>query len=223
MAKARVYEVAKELGIDSKTAVGETARTGEFVKVSPSSTIEAQSLESCETPTRTPCLRFLPRRLPPRRQQPKRQRQVRRTASNACCSPCPNAATAAPAAAPAPAVVRQPGSTGSGSTQTRSACCTSNLATPEAPAAAAASGEAPKHHARPVRVQETTHSLAPAECVRGSASRKQSVQQWRKLRHATPRCARRPTSQPGQHAPTSASTSGTRARQSRSATRWPCS
>lgn len=40
MAKARVYEVAKELGIDSKTAVAKLQELGEFVK-SASSTIEA--------------------------------------------------------------------------------------------------------------------------------------------------------------------------------------
>ncbi len=40
MAKARVYEVAKELGIDSKTALAKLQEMGEFVK-SASSTIEA--------------------------------------------------------------------------------------------------------------------------------------------------------------------------------------
>ena len=39
MAKTRVYEVARELGIDSKTAVAKLQELGEFVK-SASSTIE---------------------------------------------------------------------------------------------------------------------------------------------------------------------------------------
>ena len=39
MAKVRVYELAKELGIDSKTLVSKLGEIGEFVS-SPSSTIE---------------------------------------------------------------------------------------------------------------------------------------------------------------------------------------
>lgn len=40
MAKARVYELAKELGVDSKTVLEKLKDMGEFVK-SASSTVEA--------------------------------------------------------------------------------------------------------------------------------------------------------------------------------------
>ena len=43
MAKARVYELAKELGVDSKTVLEKLKDMGEFVK-SASSTVEALSL-----------------------------------------------------------------------------------------------------------------------------------------------------------------------------------
>ena len=39
MGKVRVYELAKELGVDSKTVLAKLGELGEFVK-SPSSTIE---------------------------------------------------------------------------------------------------------------------------------------------------------------------------------------
>ena len=47
MAKARVYELAKELGVDSKTVLEKLKDMGEFVK-SASSTVEAPGRPQAE-------------------------------------------------------------------------------------------------------------------------------------------------------------------------------
>ena len=60
MAKTRVYELAKELGVDSKTVLSMAKDMGEFVK-SPSSTLEA------------PVIRRLKEKLRARRRRPDAQ------------------------------------------------------------------------------------------------------------------------------------------------------
>ena len=196
MAKARVYEVAKELGIDGKTAVAKLQELGEFVK-SASSTIEAPVARKLRDATRTPWLR-----LPPE--------GSRQEGSSQKAAPSPADGAPTPAAALPQRLRRQrlrcgtcpsscsanSGSTGSGRIQTRSACCTSNLRQRQRhpqlqrPVAKRLSSTTPGRSAsrkQPIHWRQWNAS-------EWSASRKQSVQQWRKLRHATPRCARRPTS-----------------------------
>ena len=139
MAKARVYEVAKELGIDSKTAVAKLQELGEFVK-SASSTIEAPVARKLrdaypDAPVEAPAKKAAAKKAAP---------SPADGAPTPAAAPAPTPATAAPAAAPAPAVAPPtPAAPAAEAPKPAAPAAPATPATPEAPAAAAASGEAP--------------------------------------------------------------------------------
>ncbi|MET4060043.1 translation initiation factor IF-2 [Arthrobacter sp. UYP6] len=96
MAKVRVHELAKELGITSKDAVAKLQELGEFVR-SASSTIEA------------PVVKKLRGAFPASESKPAAQADSKPAASAGTPGPRPSAAPAAPApAAPAPAAEAAP-------------------------------------------------------------------------------------------------------------------
>ncbi|WP_188078914.1 translation initiation factor IF-2 N-terminal domain-containing protein, partial [Actinotalea subterranea] len=96
MAKVRVYELAKELGVESKAIMAKLNELGEFVR-SASSTIEP------------PVVRKLRDAYPAGQAQapaPRRPAPEKPAAARPSASPAPGAPVAAPAPAPAP--VEQP-------------------------------------------------------------------------------------------------------------------
>ena len=144
MAKARVYEVAKELGIDSKTAVAKLQELGEFVK-SASSTIEAPVARKLrdaypDAPVEAPAKKAPAKKAAAKKAAP----SPADGAPTPAAAPAPTPATAAPAAAPAPAVAPPtPAAPAAEAPKPAAPAAPATPATPEAPAAAAASGEAP--------------------------------------------------------------------------------
>jgi len=144
VAKARVYEVAKELGIDSKTAVAKLQELGEFVK-SASSTIEAPVARKLrdaypDAPVEAPAKKAPAKKAAAKKAAP----SPADGAPTPAAAPAPTPATAAPAAAPAPAVAPPtPAAPAAEAPKPAAPAAPATPATPEAPAAAAASGEAP--------------------------------------------------------------------------------
>jgi len=144
VAKARVYEVAKELGIDSKTAVAKLQELGEFVK-SASSTIEAPVARKLrdaypDAPVEAPAKKAPAKKAAAKKAAP----SPADGAPTPAPAPAPTPATAAPAAAPAPAVAPPtPAAPAAETPKPAAPAAPATPATPEAPAAAAASGEAP--------------------------------------------------------------------------------
>ena len=144
MAKARVYEVAKELGIDSKTAVAKLQELGEFVK-SASSTIEAPVARKLrdaypDAPVEAPAKKAPAKKAAAKKAAP----SPADGAPTPAPAPATTPATAAPAAAPAPAVAPPtPAAPAAETPKPAAPAAPATPATPEAPAAAAASGEAP--------------------------------------------------------------------------------
>ena len=90
MSKVRVYELAKELGVESKTVLAKLADLGEFVR-SASSTIEA------------PVARRLREAMPPAEAAPPKKKAPAKKAAAPAEAPEQTPAAAAPEAAPAPA------------------------------------------------------------------------------------------------------------------------
>ncbi|MHB1063372.1 MAG: translation initiation factor IF-2 [Georgenia sp.] len=173
MAKVRVHELAKELGVDSKTVLAKLREQGEFVK-SASSTIEApvirrlrEAFPAAEAagsakksaPAAKPVGKSAPS--PAKAPAPTPVAEAPATAAApAAPAPAAPAEPAAPAAAavastPAPAAVPAP------STPAREAPAPSTPA-PEAPAGPARPATGPKPGARPAPAAEPPRTARPA-------------------------------------------------------------
>ena len=105
MAKVRVHELAKELGITSKDAVSKLQELGEFVR-SASSTIEAPVVKKLRDAFPAAAPKQRPAAAP--KAAPKPWREARREGSTEApaAAPAPAPAAAAPSGSQAPA--RQP-------------------------------------------------------------------------------------------------------------------
>ena len=148
MAKARVYEVAKELGIDSKTAVAKLQELGEFVK-SASSTIEAPVARKLrdaypDAPVEAPAKKAPAKKAAAKKAAPSPAdgAPTPAPAPTPTPTPGPTPATAAPSAAPA-APAAEPAPAAAEAPKPAAPAAAAAPATPDAPAPAAASGDAP--------------------------------------------------------------------------------
>ncbi|RPF27855.1 translation initiation factor IF-2 [Georgenia muralis] len=152
MAKVRVHELAKELGVDSKTVLAKLREQGEFVK-SASSTIEA------------PVIRRLREAFPAEAESPKKPAGPRPGAS---------ARPSAPEAAPEPATTRPPAAAdGVPERPAAQAPAPAEASAPaaSAPAASAPAASAPAASAPAAAPAEAAAPEAPAPAARPGAPR----------------------------------------------------
>jgi translation initiation factor IF-2 len=147
VAKVRVYELAKEFGVESKAVMAKLQEMGEFVR-SASSTIEA------------PVVRRLKEAFAA--QQPKQARAAQTDGGRLTAAPAPAApaAGAPPAAQKAPA---PPGADGAAAGNGQRGAVGRDGAAPAAPAAPVAPGAEPAPPARPAEGPEATPAAPAAD------------------------------------------------------------